>query len=872
MVVRKREMQKGIRLRPDDAALEGAEGEIKVGATSKKIEAHLDGADRAVVTEDQAQTVTNKTIDVDNNTVSNIETDNLKAGVLVTDVSTATLDTELPSALAVKTYVDDSVAGKDEANEIAFNPATSTLVATEVQAAIDETVGRLDTTETNTGTNTTNIGTNTTDIGTNATDIGTNATNHTNHLNDTVDAHDASAISNVPAGNLAATDLQGAVDELQTDVDTRALDSDLTTHIGDTTTHGTTGDIVGTSDTQTLTNKTINSSDIDLGTASNTNKLVVSSDTTANLEALDREAGSVYYSTDDEGYLGDDGTDLVSIGSGGGGESNFYEKGDMDRAKVGDFSTGNNAVFDGGGTLQGVHSISTTEADLLNGKKTSKLVLHVTPATSNNDYVASELIDIPAGYRDRTLRMKMQYKYDGADNDIVMVVKDSTNGTILTDTSEVLTASSRGKEANLAFYCPATCTQVEVGVQVLSHATGSEVLLWDDVVVTPNAFVSKDLVNEMTFSARIQNNGTASIKSQKESAVASVNRTTTGTTVVNFTSGYFTVAPAVTATAEQASNDSTIRITAISNTSCTIVTRDTTSVTLVDLDFNLNIEKQGVDYNPTTEYVVHHDAGVENEFSARIANNGTSTLSSQGHPFIASVNRTGAGTTDVVFNTGFFSVAPAVTVSSEQASNDSTERVTAVSATGCTIVTRDTTLASLIDIDFNIKVGNQGTDYKNPSAYAVTPVSRVAYVEDIKSTGSDGGTFTGVVWSTRDLNTLSGDTSFLSLSANQITLTPGKYIINWRAPAHQVDSHKTRFFDTDNSVTVKLGNATFTSAGNTTSNDSIGMTTLVINEATTYELQHYGQTTKATNGFGYGSDAGDGENETFSAIKIEKVK
>lgn len=38
------------------------------------------------------------------------------------------------------------------------------------------------------------------------------------HLTDTVDAHDASAISNVAAGSIAATDVQGAIDELDTDV------------------------------------------------------------------------------------------------------------------------------------------------------------------------------------------------------------------------------------------------------------------------------------------------------------------------------------------------------------------------------------------------------------------------------------------------------------------------------------------------------------------------------------------------------------------------------------------------------------------------------------------------------------------------------
>ena len=47
------------------------------------------------------------------------------------------------------------------------------------------------------------------------------------HINDVSDAHDASAISNVPAGNLAATDVQAALNELQSDVDTRALDSDV---------------------------------------------------------------------------------------------------------------------------------------------------------------------------------------------------------------------------------------------------------------------------------------------------------------------------------------------------------------------------------------------------------------------------------------------------------------------------------------------------------------------------------------------------------------------------------------------------------------------------------------------------------------------
>ena len=186
MAIKSRKFTKGIRLKGStDAAT--LEGEIRLDPSALKFKAYVDSAERSIVTEDQVQTVTNKDIDADNNTISNIETDNLKAGVLITDISTATSDTELPSALAVKTALD----GQNEASEIDYDNSTSGLTATDVQAAIDEVEGRVDTAE----------------------------TGLSDHLADAVDAHDASAISNVPTGNLIATDVQGALDELQTEID-----------------------------------------------------------------------------------------------------------------------------------------------------------------------------------------------------------------------------------------------------------------------------------------------------------------------------------------------------------------------------------------------------------------------------------------------------------------------------------------------------------------------------------------------------------------------------------------------------------------------------------------------------------------------------
>jgi hypothetical protein len=229
-----------------------------------RVKAFLDGAEREIITNDQSQTLTNKTIDADNNIISNLEVDNLKSGVLNTSITLASAsDTQIPSALAVKTYVDDQIDTEDQAHEIEYSNASSGLAAQDVQAAIDEVDGNVDNLVTLSG-----VALDSTSLGSfSGVTIADNQTikqaiqaletAHEAHLNDTEDAHDASAISNVPSGNLAAITVQAALDELQSDIDTRALDSDFDTHVSATAAHGATGAVVGTTNEQTLTNKTL---------------------------------------------------------------------------------------------------------------------------------------------------------------------------------------------------------------------------------------------------------------------------------------------------------------------------------------------------------------------------------------------------------------------------------------------------------------------------------------------------------------------------------------------------------------------------------------------------------------------------------------
>lgn len=53
-----------------------------------------------------AQTLTNKAINADNNNITDLEVDNLKADVLNTDLTGATSDTQIPSSKATKDYAD----------------------------------------------------------------------------------------------------------------------------------------------------------------------------------------------------------------------------------------------------------------------------------------------------------------------------------------------------------------------------------------------------------------------------------------------------------------------------------------------------------------------------------------------------------------------------------------------------------------------------------------------------------------------------------------------------------------------------------------------------------------------------------------------
>jgi hypothetical protein len=149
---------------------------------------------------------------------------------------------------------------------------------------------------------------------------------------------------------------------------------------------------------------------------------------------------------------------------------------------------------------------------------------------------------------------------------------------------------------------------------------------------------------------------------------------------------------------------------------------------------------------------------------------------------------------------------------------------------------------------------------------ASTPPPNYVLVQDEKTSGTEGGTFTSGSWQTRDINTEVNDAQNLAaISSNQVTLQPGTYRCNITAPAQAVLDHKIRLQNITDIATTLVGTSEF--ADKSTSSRIRGLFTIAAAKA--FEVQHQCSSTQAVDGFGAAS--GFGVVEVYAVAEFQKV-
>lgn len=171
------------------------------------------------------------------------------------------------------------------------------------------------------------------------------------------------------------------------------------------------------------------------------------------------------------------------------------------------------------------------------------------------------------------------------------------------------------------------------------------------------------------------------------------------------------------------------------------------------------------------------------------------------------------------------------------------------------------------------------TDPANPIVAATGGGGAGAYIliQDRKTSGTNGGTFTSGSWQTRDLNTIVDDAGTIaSVSSNQFTLPAGTYRIRAKCPAQYVYQHQGRLYNiTDTAVQQStggfdiLGTSEYTAALAVTSyvTSTVIEGRFTIAGTKTFEIQHQCGTTKTGDGFGVAGSLGA---EVYTTVELIK--
>ena len=300
---------------------------------------------------------------------------------------------------------------------------------------------------------------------------------------------------------------------------------------------------------------------------------------------------------------------------------------------------------------------------------------------------------------------------------------------------------------------------------------------------------------------------------------------------------------------------------------------------------NIKVPIAGWDANPKPLLAFPMvDYSWQNEFSAKITNNGTAEVFSSNADFIdtGAVSRTINGTVEIPYKAGFFSEIPAVTVTINDAGESFVAQVIASSTSSVTVTIRDNNSPfTLTDQDFDIKVSRQG-DHRSPGNATAIIAQPTAYIKEVQASGVASTTsLVAGSYETNTLNRMKGEISaagVVSLSGNQFTLKPGKYDAKAQVPitinhssSGTVYDVKCKIFNVTDSKDVELSPMIRSRAATSSEIHSFMLSAeggFTITKETTFEIRT--RTSSTTSNISIGDEANFGDDEIFTQVSITR--
>ncbi|MEH1787540.1 MAG: hypothetical protein V7L23_18685 [Nostoc sp.] len=190
--------------------------------------------------------------------------------------------------------------------------------------------------------------------------------------------------------------------------------------------------------------------------------------------------------------------------------------------------------------------------------------------------------------------------------------------------------------------------------------------------------------------------------------------------------------------------------------------------------------------------------------------------------------------------------------------------------------------ASVASTDYFIGIDSNGNLYKITyanltaglsSGNSPTPIS-YAQVGDVKSFGTNGGSYGSAVDITRTLNTVITSASWLSLntSTSVITLAAGTYLVDGYCTAGSLGSFKGWLADASTNAVLLLGSSAYPNTSYYAACLSMLQGQIVLSASTTLVLKMRATNTNTnTSALGVATGADTGQTELYSCIGFTKI-